>query len=172
MRRLALAATLALGTAASLVATPALAQKLGERIDVGGWKVFMTKNNDGSVMCGTTFTYDDKSIIGFTVDNDGDAFFLVSEPTAKMTAGEKYQISYRLDKGKSLSGLGIATSAEMMVVPIPSNEMESLFTRFQNGNSLFIKLGKEEFEEPLDGSSNAIGALGTCQSSLPPRGKK
>ena len=166
--RLATLATLALTT----LAFPAFAQKVGETINVGGWKVFSSKNTDGSTMCAATFTYDDKSVIGFTIDNDYDAFFLVSEPTAKMAANEKYQVTYRIDRGKSITGMGIATSAEMLVVPIANDDITPLFTAFMKGNSLFITMGKEQFEEPLEGSNDAIGALSDCQDKLPKRGKK
>ena len=146
-------------------------KRWGETLDVGGWKIFSSKNNDGSTMCAATFTYDDKSVIGFTTDNDKDTFFLVSEPTAKMTAGDKYQVKFRVDKGKTITGMGIASTAEMMVVPVASADVGPVFTSFMKGNSLFITMGKEEFEEPLEGSNDAIVALAKCENGLPPRNK-
>lgn len=167
MRHLTFAA-LALSTLVS----PALAQKVGETVDVGGWKISSANNPDGSTGCTATFVYDDKSIIGFSVDNDDTHMFIVSEPTAKMTKGQQSQLTFRVDAGKSLSGLGVAVDATTLAVLIPPNDIAVTYKALQAGNSLFITMGKQEFEEPLDGSNNAINALGACQSGLPARAKK
>lgn len=158
---LIIAGLLALGS-------PAMAQKLGQTIDVGGWKVTMDKNKDGSTGCSAMFVYDDKSIIGFTVDNDDTHMFLVSEPAAKMKEGQQTPITYRVDRLGTFSGVGIAASPTMLVVPITAN-YDKVYSAFMAGNTLFIKLGGEEFEEPLDGSSKAISALSACQDNLPKR---
>ena len=166
MHHLARAALLA-----SVFAMPAMAQKVGQTIDVGGWKLESSVNKDGSTGCSATFVYDDKSAIAFALDNDGTHMFIVIEPTAKMAAGEQTQLTYRIDKGKNIVGMGIAATATTLAVPIPDGDVDSIYRAFQVGNSLFIKLGKEEFEEPLDGSSDAIDALGKCQTNLPSRKK-
>ena len=153
------------------LALPASAQKVGQTIDVGGWKISSSTNADGSTGCSATFVYDDKSVIAFALDNDDTHMFIVSEPTAKMTAGSQTQLTYRIDDGKTIGGMGIAADATTLAVPIPSDSVGEVYAAFKAGNSLFIKLGKEEFEEPLDGSSNAIAALAACQDNLPPRKK-
>lgn len=167
MRNLAL-----LALAAAAFVSPALAQKVGQTIDVGGWKISMALNTDGSTGCTATYVYDDKSIIAFSVDNDETHMFIVSEPTAKMTKGQQVQLTYRIDSGFKTTGMGIAASETMLAVPIPESDIDKVYKAFQRGNSLFISLGKEEFEEPLAGSNDALGALGTCQEKLPARGKK
>ena len=161
-----------LAFAVSAFAFPALAQKLGQTIDVGGWKISMASNTDGSTGCTATYLYDDKSIIAFSLDNDDTHMFLVSEPTAKMTKGDQVRMTYRIDSGFKTSGLGIAVSETMLAVPIPDSDVDKIYKAFQRGNSLFISLGKEEFEEPLAGSNDAIGGLSACQDKLPARGKK
>lgn len=166
MRHLARAAV-----AVAALATPALAQKVGQTIDVGGWKLESSVNKDGSTGCSATFVYDDKSVIAFAVDNDDTHMFIVVEPTAKMVEGQQTQLTYRIDKGKNIVGMGIAANPVTLAVPIPSGDVDAIYRAFKVGNSLFIKLGKEEFEEPLDGSSDAIDALGKCQSNLPARKK-
>ena len=50
-------------------------------------------------------------------------------------------------------------------------DVGGIYKAFQVGNSLYIKLGSEEFEEPLDGSSDAIDALMKCRDNLPARKK-
>lgn len=166
MRRLALAAVLA-----AAFATPSFAQKVGETIDVGGWKLSSSTNKDGSTGCSATFVYDDKSLIGFSIDNDNFTAFLVSEPTAKMTAGQKYQVKFRIDSGKTVTGMGIATDATMVVVPVPDTDVNAVFKAFMAGNSLFITMGGTEFEEPLQGSNDALLAMANCARGMPPRGK-
>ena len=152
-------------------ALPATAQKVGQSLDVGGWKIASDLNADGSTGCTATFVYDDKSVIAFALDNDNTHMFIVSEPTAKMTAGQQTQLTYRIDDGKNITGLGIAANTTTLAVPIPPDALDGVYAAFKAGNSLFIKLGREEFEEPLDGSSNAITALAKCQDNLPPRKK-
>lgn len=166
MRPLILAALVA------TLATPALAQKVGQTIDVGGWKIGSDVNKDGSTGCTATFVYDDKSVIAFSLDNDDVHMFIVSEPTAKMTAGSQTKLTYRIDKGKNFAGVGIAASATLLAVPMTEEDLGPVYDAFQRGNSLFIKLGDQEFEEPLDGSSDAITALAACQDGLPARKKK
>ena len=161
-----------LALAASAFVFPALAQKVGQTIDVGGWKISSSVNADGSTGCSATYVYDDKSVIAFALDNDDVHMFIVSEPTAKMTKGEQVTITYRIDSGFKTTGMGIAADATTLAVPIPENELAKIYKAFQRGNSLFISLGKEEFEEPLAGSNDAINALGACQDNLPARGKK
>ena len=150
---------------------PAAAQKAGQSIDVGGWTIASDINPDGSTGCTATFVFEDKSVIAFALDNDDTHMFIVSEPTAKMTAGQQTQLTYRIDDGKAISGMGIAANPTTLAVPIPPDALDGIYAAFKAGNSLFIKLGKEEFEEPLDGSSNAITALAKCQDNLPPRKK-
>ena len=167
--RMALLGLAALGVSAYV--SPASAQKLGESIDVGGWKVSMSTNKDGSTACLALFQYDDKSIIGFSSDNDDTHMFLVSEPTAKMTEGKQFNMTYRIDSGKPIPGLGVAASSTMLVSPI-IGDVGTIYKAFMAGNNLYVTLGGEEFEEPLVGSSNAIDALGECFRSLPAHAKK
>lgn len=157
--------------ALSGIASPVFAQKLDETIDVGGWKVSMSANKDGSTGCTAMYQYDDKSIIGFTTDNDDTNMFLVAEPTAKMTEGKQFNMTYRIDNSKPFAGLGVAASTTMLVSPM-IGDVQAIYKAFMAGNSLFVTLGGEEFEEPLEGSKAAITALNDCAHTLPPRGKK
>lgn len=169
MRRFALTAVLATTLATAALATPASAQAIGQTIDVGGWKISATKNADGSSMCNATLVYDDKSIIGFAANNDKQVFFLVSEPTANLTKNEETQVKFHIDDAAPITGTGIATSSTMLVVPVPSERVSSVFKAMMGGDTLFISLGADEFEEPLKGSSNAIQALAKCEGNLPTR---
>jgi hypothetical protein len=156
---------------ASLVSTSALAQKVGQTIDVGGWKISSELNKDGSTGCAATFVYEDKSIIAFTLDNDHVHMFIVSEPTAKMKEGSQTSLRYRIDNGKSFSGVGIAASSTLLAVPMADADLDKIYDAFMRGNTLYISLGDLDFEEPLEGSSNAISALSDCQAKLPVRKK-
>jgi hypothetical protein len=156
---------------ASLCSTPALAQKVGQTIDVGGWKITSQANKDGSTGCAATYVYDDKSIISFSLDNDNVHMFIVSEPTAKMKEGSQTSLRYRIDNGRSFSGVGIAASSTLLAVPMADADMDRIYDEFMRGNTLFISLGNDDFEEPLEGSSNAITALSGCQERLPARKK-
>lgn len=156
---------------AGFAASPAMAQKVGQTIDVGGWKVSSQVNKDGSTGCSASFVYDDKSTITFALDNDPVHMFIVSEPSAKMTSGSQTTLRYRIDNGKSFTGVGIAASSTMLAVPIAAGDTDAVYDAFMRGNNLYISLGNEEFEEPLEGSSNAISALSACQDTLPPRKK-
>ncbi len=154
---------------ASLFAAPAWAQKVGQTIDVGGWKISSQTNKDGSTGCAATFVYDDKSMISFALDNDHVHMFIVSEPSAKMKEGSQTSLKYRIDKGPSFSGTGIAASSTLLAVPIADGQMDKVYDAFMRGNTLYISLGDMDFEEPLEGSSDAISALSACQDKLPKR---
>ena len=156
---------------ASLCSTPALAQKVGQTIDVGGWKITSQANKDGSTGCAASYVYDDKSMIAFSLDNDHVHMFIVSEPSAKMKEGSQTALRYRIDKGASFSGVGIAASSTLLAVPISDADMDKVYDAFMRGNTLYISLGDLDFEEPLEGSNNAIGALTECQEKLPARKK-
>ncbi len=156
---------------ASLCSTPALAQKVGQTIDVGGWKISSQVYKDGSTVCAATFVYDDKSMISFSLDNDNVHMFIVSEPTAKMKEGSQTSLRYRIDNGQSFSGVGVAASSTLLAVPMADADLDKIYAAFQEGNTLFISLGNDEFQEPLEGSSNAISALSDCQEKLPARKK-
>lgn len=156
---------------ASLISTPALAQKVGQTIDVGGWKISSQVNKDGSTGCAATFVWDDKSMISFALDNDNVHMFIVSEPTAKMQEGAQASLRYHIDDGQTFSGVGIAASSTLLAVPMVEADIDKIYVAFQRGNLLYISLGNKDFEEPLEGSSNAIEALGVCQDKLPARKK-
>lgn len=152
------------------LATPAAAQSPGKPIDVGGWTIAMINNKDGSTNCAATFTYDDKSLIGFSLDNADNHMFVVSEPTATMKEGSQVKMTYQIDKNKPFSGTGVAYSPTVLIVPM-EGDMDPIYKQFMNGNTLYISLGSKDFEEPLDGSANAISALSSCQDRLPKRAK-
>ncbi len=154
MRPFATAAILAALTA------PAMAQSPGQTIDVGGWKVSNHKNAAGLQTCATVLVFEDKSMVGFSADTEGTTMFLFSEPDAKLTEGKQYPITYRVDRDAPVSGTGIATSAEMLIVPEPNPDV--MFKKFIAGSSLFVTVSGKTFEEPLDGSGAAITALGSC----------
>ena len=147
------------------LATPVLAQAPGEVIDVGGWKIGNNRGDKGLQTCTALFVFDDKSIVGFAADTDGDTFFLVSEPDAKLTPNQQLQIKFDIDGGKTQTGMGVATSPEMAIVPIPAANVGPMFTAFQKGNNLNITMGAKTYEEPLVGSSDAIDALAKCQAA-------
>lgn len=162
MRRIAAAAILTvLALPAALATTrPALAQAPGQTIDVGGWKISNSKNAAGLQTCVSIYVFDDKSIVGFSADTEGTTTFLFSEPDAKLTQGKQYPVSYKVDKDAAVSGTGVATSGEMLVVPEPNPDV--MFNKFIGGNSLFVTVAGKTFEEPLDGSGDAIKALASC----------
>ena len=139
---------------------PALAQAPGQTIDVGGWKVSNSKNSDGSQTCVAINVFDDKSIVGFSADTNNATMFLFSEPGAKLKESTQYPVSYKVDKDAPVMGIGIATSAEMLVVPEANPDV--MFNKFMAGSSLFVTVGSKTYEEPLDGSSDAIKALASC----------
>jgi len=140
---------------------PALAQSAGQTIDVGGWKVTRMHNPDGSFkQCNATMTYDDKSILGFAASAEKKVYVVIIEPEFKLTEGQVYKASYKLDGAPAVAADAIAASANTLVIPIASEGP------FMDGamaaNSLTIEAGGQTIEEPLDGSKNAINQLGEC----------
>ncbi len=163
MRHVAPALRLAivLALAAPLfAASQARAQAPGETIDVGGWKVHSDKNDDGSQTCVAMWQFDDKSMVGFGADTNNLTYLIVSEPEAGLTKNQKVQFKYRVDAGKQKVATGIATSNQMVVVPIADPDAD--FNAFQAGNTLHVEFGGDTYDEALGGSGDAIKALATC----------
>ena len=138
----------------------AWAQAPGQTISVGDWKVSNSKNKEGVQTCATFVEFDDKSIVGFSAGTDGTTTFLVSEPDAALKENGQYPVSYQVDKNKAWLGTGIAVDAHMIVVPVPNPD--EVFQQFMAGNTLSVTAAGKSFDEPLDGSSNAITALASC----------
>ena len=144
----------------TVAAAAAHAQAPGQTISVGDWKVSNSKNKEGVQTCATFIEFEDKSIVGFSAGSDDATTFLVSEPEAALKENGQYPVSYQVDKNKAWQGTGIAVDAHMIVVPVPNPD--EVFQQFMAGNTLTVTAAGKSFDEPLDGSSNAITALAGC----------
>lgn len=148
-----------------LVSGPAMAQAVGETIDVQGWKVHLDKNDDGSQTCAAMWKYDDNSSVGFAADSNNNTFLIVSEPDAGLKKNQKYQVKYKADKLKQKTAMGIATSGTMLVIPISDPDAD--FAAFGTAETLYASFGGDDYEEPLESAHDAIRALGRCIANAP-----
>ncbi len=154
--RIAFAAFLVAG-----FATPALAQKAGQEIDVGGWTISDTREADGSfASCVASFTWDDKSTFAVIKAKDKSTGIIVSEPTAGLTKEKVYPVSLQVDSGKAVLGMGVAVTEQALIVPL--EQPDPMLAQLAAGNMLTIAVAGKEHEEPLQGSANAIKALSAC----------
>ena len=163
MRQSIAAATLSITIALS--AGHAGAQAVGETIDVQGWKVHLDKNDDGSHTCAAMYRFDDKSAVGFAADTENRTFLIISEPESALKKNQKYEVTYKVDKRREKTAMGIATSGVMLVIPITDPDTD--FGTFGAGGTLYATFGGEDYEEPLDGAKAAIRALGRCIAGAP-----
>lgn len=142
-------------------AMPAFAQKAGETIDVGGWKVSRTVKPDGSFKtCTATMLYDDKSIVGFAGSTLAQTYIVAIEPDFKLTEGQTYAAKFHVDDDKPTAAEAIAADATTLVFPI--DNPAKVFTAIQKGNTLTIDAGGNSIDEPLGGSNDALAALAKC----------
>lgn len=148
-----------------LVAGAAQAQAVGETIDVKGWKVHLEGNDDGTYTCAAMWQFDDKSAVGFAADSGQHTFLIVSEPDAGLTKDREYPAKFHVDHGKPKAVTGIATSAVMLVLPIANPDVD--FAAMGAGKAVTVEFGGETYEEPLQGSHEAIRALARCIAAAP-----
>lgn len=142
-------------------AVPALAQSAGQTIDVGGWKVTRMHNPDGTFkQCNATMTYDDKSILAFAASAEKKVYVVIIEPEFKLTEGQTYKSSFRLDANPAVAADAIAASVKTLVIPIADDD--AFMSGAMTASTLTIEAGGQTIEEPLDGSKNAINQLAEC----------
>ena len=146
--------------ALALVCGHASAQSANQTIDVGAWKV--TDSHDGEEFRGCTAIkkFDDGSAIGLAATKDV-TLLIVSEPKSGLTADQQYQVTYRFDGGKPTAAQGQAKAADSLFVQIPDADVEP----FMTSTKITISYGGIDFEEPLEGSKDAVTAMATCMNN-------
>ncbi len=148
-----------------LAAGAAQAQAVGETIDVKRWKVHLAGNDDGSYTCAAMWRFDDDSAVGFAADSGQHTFPVVSEPEAGLTKDKEYPARFHVDHGKPKTVTGIATSSVMLVLPIANPDVD--FAAMGAGKAVTVEFRGATYEEPLQGSHEAIRALGRCIAGAP-----
>ena len=146
--------------ALAAIASPALAQPAGGTIDVGGWKVSDTRENGAFQGCSAVNKFDDGSIVGLAATKEV-TFLIVSEPKSGLTLKQKYQIKYSFDNGKQTTAEGEAHGPDTMLVPIPDSDVAP----FMSAGKLNLSYGGNDYEEPLDGSKDAVTQMSTCMNA-------
>ena len=90
----------ALALSAPFLATAVHAQDVGETIDVKGWKIHLSDNDDGTYTCAAMWQFDDKSAVGFAADSGQRTFLIVSQPNAGLVVDKSYQATFHVDRAK------------------------------------------------------------------------
>ncbi len=157
--------TVTLAAMLLLLGAGARAQGVGQTIDVHGWKVHLSANADGSHTCAAMWQFEDKSAVGFAADTDQHTFLIVSEPDAGLTKDQQYEAKFHVDGGKSKTVTGIATSAVMLVMPV--SDPDDDFAALGAGKAVTVDFDGGSYEEPLQGSHDAIRALARCIAGAP-----
>ena len=144
----------------SAFASAAFAQGANETIDVGGWKI--SDSHKGSVFQGCTAinTFDDGSMVGLAATKDV-TLMLVAEPKSGLTTDQRYQVKYSFDNGAKATVQGYAKDADKMFIPIPDADVKP----FMAASKLNVSYGGTDYEEPLDGSKDAVGAMAKCMDA-------
>lgn len=151
----------ALGLVALMALTgPSLAQGAGGTIDVGGWKIRETREEGKFQGCSATNTFDDQSVIGLAATKDV-TFMIVSEPKSRLTKDQMYQVKYKFDSGKQSVTQGKANGPDLIFVPMPDNDVKG----FMAANFVHFSYGGLDYDEPLDGSTDAIAQMGKCMDA-------
>ncbi len=143
-----------------LVAGAASAQAPNETIDVGGWKVSDSHAGAEFKGCTAINKFDDGSLLGLAATKDV-TLILVSEPKSGLTADQHYQVKYSFDSGPSATVQGVAHDAEAMFFPVPDADVAP----FMTASKLNVSYGGTDYEEPLDGSKDAVTAMAKCMDA-------
>ena len=156
--------TASLAAALLLLAGAARAQAVGETIDLKGWKIHLSRNDDETYTCAAMWPFTNKSSIGFAADSAQHTFLIIDEPAADLTKDKEYSAKFHVDRGKSKAVTGIATSTSMLVMPISDPDTD--YAALGAGKAVTVEFGGKFYEKPLQGSHEAIRAslLYTSQS--------
>lgn len=152
-----------LAAALALSSTPALAQNVGESIDVGGWIVRRTQASETVQTCVAVTLADDKTGVGFGGSSDMKGFLLLVDGGGKFSPGEQYALEYRVDSGKTAKAQAMAAAAGTLVLPLGTlNDVAPLFTAVEGGDNIHLETDKSTYDYPLKGSKKALAALEAC----------
>ena len=99
-------------------------------------------------------------MVGFSAANNGGTTFFFQEPQAKLKDGAQYPVSFQIDKNVAVTGIGVAVSPVMLVVPV--TDPDTVFAQLAAGDNLSVTVAGQSFDEPLVGSNKAITALASC----------
>ena len=158
MRRYILAAlcTITLGW-------PAMAQNVGESIDVAGWTVRRVQGDNKTQSCVAATVADDKSGVGFGVSTTMQAFMLLIDGTGKLKPGTEQALEWKVDNGKTAKGTGRVVSPQTVVVSLGTvQDVAPFYTAIEEGDNIHLENADDAFDYSLTGSKAALAALTKC----------
>ncbi len=160
MRAFLLAATIC------AVSTPTMAQKLGEIIDVGGWKIERQTLGNGQV-CSALREGSDNTGVAFGAASNDTAFMMLVDSSGKRVVDRKYTMTYQVDLKKKVTAESVGMDASTVYTLLGSlNGVGPFFTSIEEGNSISLEVGGTSYEYSLEGSKNAFGALAACITTV------
>ena len=146
------------------LATPALAQGIGEGIAVGDWVVRRVQDAGGGAQtCVAALPADDKSAVGFGATNQDKTFVMLIDPTAKWTPGKDYALEFKIDAGKTTKASAFASNPTTLIQVIGTIKEGGLFFDVvQAGNDIHLETADSTYDYALKGSKAALDTLGAC----------
>lgn len=160
MRSLLLAATILFAAPAM---APAIAQEIGQTIDVGGWKIRRVPGEGKIQTCVAVQQGDDKTAVGFGGTNQGQAFLMLIDNTSKLKPNSEVALEYKVDNGKNAKVAATAVNPSTIVAPLGTlNDVAPFFTAVEAGNNIHLETPDSTFDYSLTGSKAALAALEKC----------
>lgn len=164
MRRIILAALLA------AAALPAMAQDVGQTIDVGGWKIRRVQGEGKIQTCVALQPADDKTGVGFGATNQDQGFLMLIDNDGKMKPGTQIVLEYKIDSGATAKVSATAVNPNTLIAALGTiQDVSPFFTAVESGNGIHLETPDSTFDYSLRGSKAALAALGAClQASMTP----
>ena len=146
------------------LATPVMAQGIGESISVGEWMVRRVEDSSGGIQtCVAAQVADDMSGVGFGATNRDKTFVMLIDQKGKWTPGQEYSLSYTIDSRKTTKTMATATNPTTLIQVIGTvADGGPVFDVVQAGNAIQLDTAASVYDYPLAGSRTALNALATC----------
>ena len=146
------------------LASPALAQGVGESIEVGDWLVRRVQDAGGGIQtCVAAHPGDDQSAVAFGVTSEGKTFVMLIDPKSKQKPGKDYVLEYKVDSGKNIKTTATATNATTLIQVIGTmKDAGPFFTAVEAGDNIHLETDASTYDYPLKGSQTALAALEKC----------
>ena len=151
----------AFAAAAFSAAGPAEARSI-RSFKINNWDggVYVYDDSNKFSHCAASAKYKSGITLYFSVNNKIEWAMAFSNPSWKLTKGNTYPVSYKVDSGQIHSGTGRALNPQLVQIPLP--DTVSRFNEFRYGGLLAVAAGGEVVKFSLTDTSRMLSRLLEC----------
>lgn len=130
---------------------------------VGNWQIYPWADEKGQVaFCGMSARYVSGISLTFALFTNGQWAIAFEHPDWRLQPGQKYRVSYAIDRNSPRIGDAEAVGEKMVILRLPDGA--DAFTAFQRGRRLSVNAAAEQLQFDLADTSSALAAADQCVS--------